>query len=340
MMKQAKITAALALVAMSGLAVGQGYMAQSQAAINMNNSIQGGMSGPGFGGPAPVPGQVPGVGNPGTGFGGAPMGGNSMPGMASGMPGAVPGQPGMAGMAGQPQGVAAPTIETAKVQTGRRVFDAVSGAILEDAVEITVRQEDVASFDNGTQDNGLAGDGIRGNVVTSRNQFIGRFSNLVKDQLVHAVHNAEQIDPMVYYGYHVAKVNPTPTEGMKRYGLPLPGEGSDMDIEMVKAVPNMPSVVDLEDDRDDLVKRWNDKFLANYRVNPQDPQSDYFAIFVPSPPLTPAGYPVPNGYVAPQAAAKAKEDQIDAQAAAALATQASTAQSSSMGGMSVGAGGF
>jgi hypothetical protein len=331
MMKQAKLMATMALAACASVSFGQAYLAESQAAINMNNTIQ---SQPGMA--PPVPGQLPGVQNPGAGFGAPGMGGNTMPG---GMPGGVNGaEVGMEGLNGQTPGFTPPPpINTESVYTGRRVFDAVSGALLEDAVEITVRQEDVAAYDNGTNDNGLVGDGKKGNVITSRNEFIGQFSNLVKNELIHAVHNAEQIDPMVYFGHHVAKINPTETEGLKRYGRPLSEEADGGSVQMVNAEPDFASIINLEEDRDNLVRRWNDKFLAKYRTNPQDPQSEYFAVFVPSPPLTPANYPVPTGYVAPQAVAKAQEKQLDAEAATlAAAAAASNVRGGQMGAPDLG----
>lgn len=323
------------------------YMADSMAALDMNQTIQGQMPGPGMAPPAP--GMVPGVGNPGAGFAGAPMGGNTMPGQ---MPGQMPGMgldamnpdmmpldAGMGmGMGGQqmaPQMQLPPAIDTADVYTGRRVFDAVSGALLEDAVRITVRAEDVDAYrtsDDGTNDNGLVGDGIVGNVLTSRNEYVGQFSNMVKDELINAVHNAEQIDPMLYFGHHVAKLDPMPVEGMKRYGLPLPeGSGAEGDL-IARAQPEVPSLIDLERDRDNLVQQWNNTFLARYRVDPNDPQSPYFAIFVPSPPLTPANYPVPTGYVAPQKHAQTQKDQLDAATAEAAAQAAVSAGPTGMSG--------
>lgn len=336
----------MAVVGVAGLAaVGfaqGGYMADSQAAISMNNDIQGQMTAPGFAGPPPVPGQVPGVANPGGGFSGAPMGGNTMPGNAGAAPGnfgVPPGEMGMMGaeMGGQ-QGVPAfqapPPVELAKdpVYVGRRVFDAVSGGLLEDAVGITVRQSDLSAYlDDGINDNGIANDQIYGNVMTSRNQFIGYFSNVVKNYLIHAVHNAEQIDPMVFSGHHIAKIDPAPVDGLKRYGLPLPGEDDPSYVAVVNVEPDFPSILDLERQRDDSVRGWNQRFLAKYRMNPEDPQSEYFPVFVSTPPLTPTNYPVPNGYVSPQSVAMGAQKNLDA-ATAALAVQQSTTVRGGMGG--------
>lgn len=330
-MKQAKYLAGAAILALSSITMGQ-YMAESMAALDMNNQIQGQM-------PGAMPGAVPGVGNPGAGFAGAPMGGNTMPGQMPGYDPAMMGMPGEMGMG--MQGQMQPAIQlpdpiaTADVLTGRRVFDAVSGALLEDAVRITVRAEDVDAYrttDDGSADNGLVGDGIVGNVQTSRNEYIGYFSNTVKNKLIHAVHNAEQIDPMVYYGHHIAKINPTPVEGLKRYGLPLPEDNSMDGAGNIRVQRDFANIIDLERNRDALVQDWNNRFLARYRVDPNDPHSPYFAVFVPSPPLTPENYPVPTGYVAPQAVASAQKQQLDA------ATAAAAAQMTMGGGVSGGTG--
>lgn len=320
MKMQAKLIAICGLVTLTSAGYSQ-YMAESQAAMNMQGTINNQMGGPGFGGPPPVPGQVGGVGNPAAGFAPGPMGGNTVPGMDPSMMGADPSM--MGGIPGQGQAAgytAAPTpIPTEQVLHGRRVYDAVSGGLLEDAIEIAVRQSDAELYaDDGVNDNGIAGDGIRGNVETSRDQFIGQFSNTMKKYLIHAVGNAEQIDPLIYYGYYVAKVDPRPVEGLKRYGLPLPDEEEPL---VVTSEADFPSVLDLERDRDELVRRWNYEFLAEYRVVPNDPQSEYFPVFIPSPPLTPANYPVPTGYVAPQSVALTTQQQAEAAAAAAIAVQ-------------------
>jgi len=322
MKMQAKILAVCGLTAVAGLSSAQ-YLAESQAAMNMNNTIQGQMPGA----PPPMPGQVPGVAAPGGGF--APgMGGNTMPGMdPTMMDPAMMGDPAMAGYGGQAtQVMATPVpIETVDVLTGRRVYDAVSGGLLEDAVEIAIPATDVTGdkakfLDDGLHDNGIAGDDIRGDVQTFTGQYIGQFSNLMKNYLVHAVRNAENIDPMVYYGYYVSKIDP-PVEGMKRYGLPLPGARDEMIVK--ESLPDMPNVLELESDRDELVRRWNHEFLAEYRVTPEDPQSEFFPVFIPSPPFTPTNYPVPNGYVSPQSLGIANEASESA-AAAAVAANAAT----------------
>ncbi len=317
MKMQARHMAMCGLITLTSLGFGQNYLADSEAAIGMSNTLNTGATGP-----PPVPGMVPGVGNPGAGFNPAQPGGNTMPGMDPGMGMGDPALSGIGGqpnVGGQPAAVAAPAaINTAEVLVGRRVYDAVSGGLLEDAVRISVRAEDLETFpDDGVTDNGIAGDGIHGNVNTFRNDFIGQFSNTMKNYLIHAVSNAEQIDPLVYYGFHVAKIDPAQVEGLKRYGLPLPGD------QEIMAVPNVESdfasVIKLEHDRDELVRQWNYEFLANYRVVANDPQSEYYAVFIPSPPLTPANYPVPSGYVAPQAVAQMAATAIEAQAATAIA---------------------
>lgn len=305
------------------------YAAESMAAINMNNTMNAG--------PA-APGMVAGQGNPG-GFQAPMVSGNAMPGQPMDpamMDPTMGGDPSlMAGYGGQAGAVMTPAatpIPTANVMTGRRVYDAVSGGLLEDAIEIAVRQGDVDAYpDDGVRDNGIAGDGIRGNVETLSGQYIGLFSNSVKNHLVHAVSNAENIDPMIYYGYHVAKLDPK-TEGPKRYGRALPEEADDE--LMVTRVADMPNVLDLEEQRDELVRKWNQDFLAQYRVVPEDPQSSYYPVFVPAPPLTPMNYPVPNGYVSPQSVAKTNKQQTDAQVAAQVATQAAAGSSARGGGAS------
>ena len=63
--------------------------------------------------------------------------------------------------------------------------------------------------------------------------------------------------------------------------------------------PQMPRLLEKEQQRDESLRDWNSRFLANFRVNKNDPQSQYYQLYVPEPPQLPR-YPMPPGFVAPQ----------------------------------------
>ncbi len=214
----------------------------------------------------------------------------------------APGQPGA-------QPVATP-IPTINVLVGRRVYCAVCGTLLDDAYYLTVPATDKDKYlDDGIHDNGVAGDGIRGNVETIRDKYMGPECNEVAKRLKAAVRTAENLyrppivehpkpsyfvmepaaerrkrleleasrvadaaSTMLFFGYHVCSVNPETDN------------------------PAFPNLLEKEKQRDELLRDWNNKFLAAFRVDKDDPQSDFYEVYVPEPPALPR-YPFPPGYV-------------------------------------------
>lgn len=283
------VVSTLSFMLCSSFAVGQG-LAELDAAQGVNDTLNAA--------PVSAPGAVGGP-NAAPGFGPPPVGG---PPGAAGLPPPLPGAqtapaaggaafPGLNapgvnqaggvvnefGQPGQPQ-QATPTPEpTIKVLVGDRVYDAVTGALLEDPSLITVplNQQD-KYLDDGINDNGIKGDGIRGNVNTSKNQYIGAVTNSLKNRAINLVRNAEKMSPMVFYRYHFMAVNPTTQHR------------------------DMPNLLQKESQRDEMLREWNNKFLSDYRINRDDPRSEFFQLYVPNPPSIPE-YPPPPGYVPVQA---------------------------------------
>jgi hypothetical protein len=259
--KSLKATAAmLALVAACGGARAQ-FLAEQQATM-------GGMDALNSGGVAPAGGQLaldraqvvayPNPVNPGL----------------AGLGGPAVGQPGIAGQPGQ---TATPTpIPQIQVLTGKRVFDAVTGALLEDAFRLTVPITDRDRyFDDGVRDNGIPNDGIRGDVETIRDRLIGAETAAAMFQNINLVRNAERMSTLEFFRLHV--------------GVTDPAFAND----------RMPDLIQMERKKDDLLRDWNNRFLAQYRTDKNNPKSDFFQVYVPEPPAIPA-YPIPPGYQSPQ----------------------------------------
>jgi hypothetical protein len=210
-----------------------------------------------------------------------------------------------------PGAVATPTpIPTIKVLVGRRVYCAVCGTLLDDAYYLTVPATDKDKyFDDGIHDNGVAGDDIRGNVETIKDKYIGPECNDLKKRLIAAIRGAENLyrppigeaakeayfvyepeadrrkrleidaqrvadeaSTMLFFGYHICSLNP------------------------VSDNPMFPNILEKEKQRDELLRDWNNKFLAAFRTDKNDPQSDFYQIYVPEAPALPR-YPFPPGYV-------------------------------------------
>jgi len=212
----------------------------------------------------------------------------------------------------QPGAAAAPTpIPMIKVLVGRRVYCAVCGTLLEDAYYLTVPAADKDKYlDDGIHDNGVAGDDIRGNVESVKDQYIGAECNEIKNRLIGAIRRAEDLyrppigemskeaffvfepasdrrkrleiessaiadeaSTMLFFGYHIAGLNP------------------------VTDNPGFPNILEKEKQRDELLRDWNNKFLAAFRTDKNNPQSDFYQVYIPEPPLLPPYKVVPPGYV-------------------------------------------
>lgn len=214
--------------------------------------------------------------NPNNGFSPAPAVGPAIPQGTQPMTGGV-GAPAAAGAAGGPAvavGPGAPAL--IRVMVGRRVFCAVCNQMLDDAYEIQVPAAERDLFlDDGIHDDGIAGNGIPGRVEVIKKQYIGQECNTVKNRLINVVRKAESMELMEFAGLHVMSVDPTLTD------------------------PRMPNMLDQEQERDRKLRDWNNRFLADYRVDPNDPKSEYYLLYVPEPPMIPQSS-VPPGYVAPQ----------------------------------------
>lgn len=186
-----------------------------------------------------------------------------------------------------PGPAAAPaSAQTIKALVGRRIYCAVCGKLLEDAVTIRVPAADRDKYrDDGVSDNGIAHDGVPGNVLVVRDQYIGPECRATKDRLVNAIRSAEKLRLIDYCGRDTVALDST-------------ADGTAM-----------PALLAKESQRDEMLRAWNDKFLANYRDDKNDPRSAYYAVHVPNPPALPR-YPAPASYISPQqkSAAAAKSN--------------------------------
>ncbi len=339
-MRVKSVVLATLLSAAAGLASAQmlGELDAAQAGQNQLNqgSVTGGLDAGGLqnrannaaqqanGLPA-LPGTGTNLPNPTGGF--APPAAGPLPGLPgdpslgappiAGPDGAVGdpalGQPGLYAPQGQQGAAPTPTpIPTIEVLTGKRVFCAVCGTMLEDAYKVRVYETDMNSYaDDGLVDNGVAGDGLRGNVETIKDKYVGASCHEIRTRLINAVRGAEDMRPpsmigqyeespyyledpdsrqkrmeaqlrqqaqeestMHFFRYHVATIDPTDKSGM-------------------------PYLVKQEEQRDNYLAEWNNRFLAKFRMKSEDPQSEYYPLYIPQPPLPPTRT-LPPGYVSPQ----------------------------------------
>lgn len=161
-----------------------------------------------------------------------------------------------------------PTPKQIRVLTGSRVQCAVSGEILEDIIYRDVPEwEKDNYYDDGTHGDAEAGDGTYTN-ITVRNDVMSPTSHAVLQRLLTLMENIEGMEPMDFYRLNVVTSEP---------------------------LSSLPKQIDEEQDQDMKLGEWNDRFLRMFRVRENDPQSEFFPLYVPPPPAHP-NVPLPVGF--------------------------------------------
>jgi hypothetical protein len=172
----------------------------------------------------------------------------------------------------QNQPVIPPLPQTTRVLTGQRRYCAVTGRLIDDArwqdVWNSVAQRNF--FDDGTSGDAVAGDQIYSRVEEYQNEM-SPFAFRMFMMNRNLVETALDRDPLMFFQ--------------------LTAMTSDPDS-------SLPNYFDKERDQDERIEEWNMNFLRPYRVNPSDPASDIFPVFVPPPPTAP-DVPAPPGFVVP-----------------------------------------
>jgi hypothetical protein len=221
------------------------------------------------------------------------------PGMTPGFPGAPP--PGVPGMANVPGAQTAmkivkPVIPKIKVITGTRVFDAVTGELLDDAREKAVAETDKENFfDDGTHGDLTADDG-KYTKTDQRNDVLGQSNQRVKEQLVQALVVAENLNPLEFYGFSLMSTERQETVPRNRAWRLTPdpkgGPGLVLAEEAVEKPLTVPKYRKWQSEKDSKVKEdWSLRFLQEYRKNRDSLTSEFFPIYIPLPPPAPAVAP-------------------------------------------------
>jgi hypothetical protein len=203
---------------------------------------------------------------PGGGFGPAdpyssdPAMFGADPSMGFGFPG---GGPMYAG--GQPAfgaGVVA-TIPKVIAIYGERVICPVTKKILKDADEVPVFQTFVDSYydDGQTGMDYKANDGVYTNVTLVTDQMDPE-AHLVKTRLIRGLAILEELEPNFFFGVPVSSTDP---------------------------LAGVPQVLDLEDARDVKLRQWAERFLNDFRVDPDAGAGSwkFHPTFLPPPPFPP-----------------------------------------------------
>lgn len=219
-------------------------------------------------------------------------------------PGVIPTQPGGYGGAGTVgtalnaagQAVAGVIPLTVTVIDGTRIFDAITGELLDDAVEKKVSEEERANyFDDGTHGDITPDDGTFTR-VDERRDVIGQSSQRVKERLLQALVSAEALNPLEFYGFNIMSLSVGQEQARTRVWQLVPdpegGPGQVLREQDVENPVRLPSFREWQVELDGTVKNnWSMRFLHEYRKNKDSLTSDFYTMYVPFPPQMPTTSP-------------------------------------------------
>jgi len=172
-----------------------------------------------------------------------------------------PSQPGV-------QATPVPTPKQIRVLTGSRVQCAVSGEILEDIIYRDVPElEKENYYDDATHGDAEAGDGTYTN-ITVRNDVMSAASHEILQRLLTLMENIEDTEPMDFFRLNVVTSEP---------------------------LSSISKQIEEEQDRDIKLSEWNDRFVRMFRVNENNPQSEFYPLYIPPSPSYPS-VPLPGGF--------------------------------------------
>ncbi|MCL5271149.1 MAG: hypothetical protein M1457_11530 [bacterium] len=240
---------------------------------------------PGVPGVPEVPGAPPGVPGAPEAPGAPPA-----PGAQAGVPGATPSY--FTGTAG---------VAKITVITGTRVFDKITGELLDDAVEREVPEPEKDNYyDDGTHGDLVAGDG-KYTKVSEVSDVIGGSNQRVKEQLIQSLVVAEQLNPIQFFGYTLLSLGQQESTPRNRAWklVPNPDGGPGMVLAERPTDPNAPvEVKKYRTEQMAMDKRikddWAVRFLQEYRTNKDSLTSEFFPLYIPLPPQTPNVPPPPS----------------------------------------------
>jgi hypothetical protein len=278
------LSGALGLLLLSGAASAQ-MLAEQNAAMGMADNLNSQQVGPN---PAGYIGRAQDAAGQAQGGFGAP-GGLAPPGVGA------PGFPGQQQFGGAAQGVNRVVAKIAKIQviTGTRVFDPVTGELLDDAQEEQVPATDKNQyFDDGTHGDVEANDG-KYTKIDERKDTLSQSNQRIKERLVQALLTAEGLNPLEFYGFSLMSTERTEEVSRGRAWSivkdPKGGPGFVMAEVPIAEPQAVPKYRKWQAEKDQKVKEdWAKRFLQEYRVNKDSLTSDFYGMYVPQPPPLPA----------------------------------------------------
>lgn len=206
-----------------------------------------------------------------------------------------------------------------KAITGTRVYDAVTGDLIDDARVVFIDEDEKANYyDDGRTGNDLvAGDEIFTNVEISDKDYIGPTMQRVKESLIQALYEVDRLDPVMFRGESLMALDERQKSerSVKWKMQPASGGLGKILVEVATERPvDVPNYYVEEEKKDKKIggeSGWAKVFLDQYRIEAGNLQSEFFKVYVPQPPEHPRMEP-PSGdwwpFTALQSGASSSED--------------------------------
>jgi hypothetical protein len=162
------------------------------------------------------------------------------------------------------------------VLTGERVyshlqFGASPPELLQDAEIIqvpgVVSELRKRYYDDGTHGDVKANDNVW-SYVTARNDVMAPEEFRILNRILAALTSGEDTDPREFFRLPVATTEP---------------------------LSKLPKMMNLEGERDGKLSEWNERVLAEFRINKDDVTSQFWPVFIPAPPSAPR-IEIPPGF--------------------------------------------
>lgn len=211
---------------------------------------------------------------------------------------AAPAIPGDLGAVGESiQEALAPKV---KVISGTRVFDAVTGELLDDArIKWVSESEKDLYYDDATHGDEVEGDGVY-TKVDSTHEFISQSNQRLKERLIQALVVSDELNPLDFYGYSLMTTerNSHPPRN-RRWRIVRDPEGIGFKLEDVPAekplkVPKLQEEQRRKDEKIAGEDGWAKLFLEEYRISKGNMDSQFYPVHVPQPPDMPRLAPPPG----------------------------------------------
>ncbi len=219
-------------------------------------------------------------------------------------------QPG-AGQPGIPQPPA-----TLTAWGGERIICHRTGEILQDAREISILATMQGNYyDDGENGNdAVADDNIYTN-ITVNTGFLSPEAHVVKTKLIETLrYVSPPSDDLSTIGINQALTQDLQSVGIQRdpelrrfilrprqsiemtyFNNLTPMQFSGVRVATTEPTSPLPKLNDLEREQDEKLRAWGDRFLRDFRMNPDDFTSEFYPTFLPPPPRAP-NIPLPVNF--------------------------------------------